>query len=399
MRKSILFLGAAAFQLPAILYAKKKGLRILTADNRPENPGHKLAERSFLVSTTEKAQLLELAKAEQVDAVLSYASDVGAPAAAYLAEVLELPGHASSTVEKLVFKHQFRAFLNESGLQKLPFVHFHTSTLPACPNALGFPFMVKPVDRSGSKGVTKVQTPEAWPNAWEMAHTASISGEVIAEKWVEKSGFQVCGDGYFQNGKIVFFHFGDGWYDNQGRSHAPYGETFPSSHSAAHLNRLKAHMEHILVAAGYQQGPINIDAFITPDGQPFVHEIAPRNGGNYLPRAIELNTGIDLVGAAVETALDRNFKLEVVQKHSTHFHACYMLHSWQSGILDGIHFEPELAAHIYETHPYIRSGESVSPFSSGSEAIGNLVLHFDTFEQMHTTFSHIRALTDIQLIQ
>lgn len=42
-----MFLGAADFQLAPIRYAKQKGYEIITCDNRPSNPGHKLATQSF----------------------------------------------------------------------------------------------------------------------------------------------------------------------------------------------------------------------------------------------------------------------------------------------------------------------------------------------------------------
>ena len=89
MRKRILFLGAAQTQTPPIKYARSQGHYTITCDYFPENPGHKLANQSYPVSTTDKEVVLQLAKELKIDGIVAYASDPAAPTAptaAYVAE-------------------------------------------------------------------------------------------------------------------------------------------------------------------------------------------------------------------------------------------------------------------------------------------------------------------------
>ena len=58
MTKKILFLGAAPSQIPPIEYAKSQGYYVITCDYLPENPGHKLADEYYNVSTTDKEAVL-----------------------------------------------------------------------------------------------------------------------------------------------------------------------------------------------------------------------------------------------------------------------------------------------------------------------------------------------------
>jgi hypothetical protein len=90
--KKILFLGGAPSQLPPIKYALEQGHHVITVDYLPENPGHKLAHTYYNVSTTDKDAVLEVAKAENIDGIVAYASDPAAPTAAYVAEKLGLSG-------------------------------------------------------------------------------------------------------------------------------------------------------------------------------------------------------------------------------------------------------------------------------------------------------------------
>lgn len=84
--KKILFLGASAQQMPPIKYAVQQGHYVITCDYLPDNPGHKLADEWYNVSTTDMDAVLALAKRAKVDGVVAYASDPAAPTQAYVAE-------------------------------------------------------------------------------------------------------------------------------------------------------------------------------------------------------------------------------------------------------------------------------------------------------------------------
>ena len=157
--KTILLLGGSAQQIIAIETSKRMGLRTVLCDYLPDNPGQYHADVFYQVSTTDKEAVLKVAIDEKVDGILAYASDPAAPTAAYVAEKLGLPGSPYESVELLCNKDQFREFLAAN--------HFHTplaSGYDSIQEALhdiqsgrfNFPVIVKPVDSSGSKGVSRL---------------------------------------------------------------------------------------------------------------------------------------------------------------------------------------------------------------------------------------------------
>lgn len=249
--------------------------------------------------------------------------------------------------------------------------------------------MVKPVDSSGSKGVSLVRAAMDIEIALTYAYSESRSGELIIEEFVDKCGRQVCGDGYMENSKLAFIELGDGHFHDADGLLAPFAETFPSSHDDTALALLARKVETILAAAGYHRGPFNLDAIITRDGEPFIIEIGPRCGGNFIPTAIRRQTGVDLVAAVVEGCLDPSFMLNPSRKQVDRWFACYMLHSRSGGTFRGILVDPSFRGQIVEKNLYLAPGARVTPFRTASDVIGNLILSFASQAEMAEGIANI----------
>lgn len=138
----------------------------------------------------------------------------------------------------------------------------------------------------------------------------------------------------------------------------------------------------MLTAAGYHKGAFNLDALITCDGEPFIIEIGPRCGGNFIPTAIRLQTGVDLIAAIVEGCLDREFVLDTAKARSERSFAGYMLHSRSGGTFRNVHVQPAFSAHVVERNLYLEPGARVAPFRTASDVIGNLILSFASQAEM-----------------
>ena len=69
--KKILLLGGSAQQVVAIETAKKLGYNTVLCDFLTDNPGQYAADKFYLVSTTDKDAVLDVAQKEKVDGVLA----------------------------------------------------------------------------------------------------------------------------------------------------------------------------------------------------------------------------------------------------------------------------------------------------------------------------------------
>jgi len=397
--KKILFLGAANFQMPPIIYAKEKGYYTITCDNRPENPGHKVSDEAYIISTIDKEAVLSLAKLRNIDGILTYGSDVSAPTVAYVCSNLGLPGNPIKAIETLTNKGKFRDFLNSSGIQKIEYKIFkETAKKDALEYALNckLPMMVKPVDAAGSKGVSVLSKHTDVLRIINYAFDESFSKTIIIEEYFCKSGKQVCGDGFFDNGKIQHIFFGDGHFYDDGLHLAPWGETFPSTHNPAHLAKARWKIEKILNMVGFVKGAFNFDVLIDERGESFVIEIGPRNGGNYIPTIIDLKYGIDMIAGSVESAINRDFLLNDVIDESCYFYAGYMMHTKsQYGKFIAYHINDNLKSKIYKINEYLDVNNNVYPFIKANNAIANVILKFHSFYEMLNMFENINDYVNI----
>lgn len=102
----ILILGGGFQQLPAIRKAHELGLTVLLVDYLPDAPGRSETDQSFLISTRDKDKILELARKEDVNGILAFASDPAEETAAYVAEKMGLPGGIYAAAGILVNKRK-----------------------------------------------------------------------------------------------------------------------------------------------------------------------------------------------------------------------------------------------------------------------------------------------------
>lgn len=401
--KRMLFLGAAPHQCPAIRYALARGLEVYTTDNRPDNPGHALARQAFAVNAADADAVTVLAARLNVHAVIGYASEVCAVTAAQVAHRLGLPGPPVEAVLTLARKDRFRALGDRTGLQPLAWAAFAASERqPAqqwCRTRWDRPgVLVKPADASGSNGVTVRPDEREFDDAFDYAVAASLNSRIIVEEFVPRTGSQFTGDGFVVDGRLHFFWPMDNRTIEGGKHPAITQERAPSGHPDAWMARLWRRLEDLIRAAGYWRGPFNIDGIFRPDGEPFLIEIAPRNGGNFIPQALRHHTGFDVMAAAVDAAIDPSARPPPWSPpiHGR-AHACYMLHARQPGRLVGYEIAPSVRARVLEEHPYPRPGDPVRPFRKAGDAVGNLILEFPSPSAMRATMDRMGELCRVVL--
>ena len=152
-----MLLGGNFYQMTATKAAKKLGCHVISVDYLPDNPAHKYADEYHNVSTIDKEAVLDLAKKLRIDGIWSYASDVSAPTAAYVAEKMGLPTNPYNSVNILTHKDVMRDFLSKHNFNVPQGKGFNDyAEAYEYYKSLDSIVMVKPVDSSGSKGVIKV---------------------------------------------------------------------------------------------------------------------------------------------------------------------------------------------------------------------------------------------------
>ena len=161
LKKSILVVGGSSPIIPFIKRCQEIGYEVVCCDKNVNPPCKNYANYYYPVDATDNLKVLEIAKKYNVSAASTYAADPLSPTAAFVSEKLDLIGNPYESVRLLTQKHKFRSFLKSNGF-KVPFFQVHNSLNEAFEALSDFKSdcFIKPVDSSGSKGVSKISPTE-----------------------------------------------------------------------------------------------------------------------------------------------------------------------------------------------------------------------------------------------
>jgi len=398
MQKKILLLGGSAQQIIAVETAKKLGYYTVLCDYLEDNPGQYHADRFYLVSTTDKEAVLEVAQAEKVDGVVAYASDPAAITAAYVAEKMGLPGNPCRSVEILCQKDKFREFLTANGFHT-PRARGYQSVEEALKGLGEFrlPVIVKPVDASGSKGVGRIDRDAEAEDKLKYAMSFSRSGRIIIEEWVEKFGYQIAGDGLSVDGRLVFRYFANDHFNSRCvNPYVPISASFPYNMPQEVHEKIHQTIQRLLTALDMKTCTYNFDIRIDKDYNVYLMEVAPRDGGNYIPDVMKYATGVDLIECSVKAAMGEKIDVPVsMEGHG--FWSYFAVHSLRDGILDKVVFSEEAKRHIVENHIIVHRGDKVHAFTGANTTLGCLIMQFDNMDQMLDMMDHSENWIQVKL--
>lgn len=392
MRK-ILLLGGSYFQVPSIKMAKKLGYYTITCDYLPDNPGHKYADEYHNVSTTDKEAVLRLAQDLRINGIVCYASDPAAPTAAYVAEKMGLPTSPYESVEILSHKDKFREFLTENGFhvpRARGYAYTEIERMFREIDTFRFPVMVKPVDSSGSKGVKKVESRQELIKAVDEAMVYSRCKRFIIEEYVEKYGYQIAGDGFSVDGKLVFRCFANEHFDASGiNPYVPVGESWPYNMPARVHEKLHNELQRAISLLNMKTQAYNFDARIDEKENVYLMEIGPRNGGNMIAQVIQYATGVDMVEFTVKAAMGEDCTaLHMVEPQG--YWSNYMIHSQKAGILKEVWIDMEFKKNnIVEFEMMVEPGEKIEAFTGSNGTLGTMILKFNSEQEMLEKMDHM----------
>lgn len=383
-KKKILLLGGSTQQIPAIEYANARGYYTILCDYLHDNPGRNYSDKFYWVSTTDKEAVFEIAKTEKIDGIVAYASDPAAPTAAYVAEKLGLPTNPYESVEILTNKDKFREFIEKNNFNT-PKAKGYDSAEEARKEILNFksPVIIKPVDSSGSKGVTKLSDFNNLENQIKNALSYSISKRFIIEEFVEKDGYQVAGDGFVIDGNLVFRCFGNDHFNNKGLNQfVPISASFPYNKPKKVHEKIHNEIQRLLTLLNMKLGAYNFDIRIDNEENVYLMEVGPRNGGNFIPQVIRYATEIDMIEYTIKSAMGEKCD-DIEMKETNGFWSYYAIHSLKEGILKEIKIDEKVKKdNIVETHLNYEVNDHIPAFVGSNACIGILIMRFNTMKEM-----------------
>ena len=301
--KKVLIIGAGFLQSFVIKKAKQLGYFTIAVDANPNAEGFKYCDKYAVINIVDEKACCEFAQSQNIDGVLTAATDYGVLTAAYIAEKLKLPGLKYETAKIIKNKYLVRKKLYEMGADDTGKCYeiSDTDELLKIREDISFPVMVKPCDGSGSRGAAKVDFIEELETACVAAMSNSLTHKAIIEPFIFANEQGV--ESFCYNGeKIVLGVMG------KEMTNPPYyaelGHCIPSGLSQEAEEKIKSCVKKALEALDVNFGCVNMDLLLTEDNNVHIVDIGARMGGNLIgSHIIPYGTGISYVENMIKAAV------------------------------------------------------------------------------------------------
>lgn len=400
-QKKILLLGGSTAQLIAIKKAKELGYYTVVCDYLLDNPGQYIADSFHLVSTTDKEAILKVAKEEDIDGIVAYSSDPAAPTAAYVANMMGLPGLKYENVCHFCEKQLFRKYLRMHGFNTPKSISisipYNLSDIDCA--GLDFPVIVKPTDSSGSKGVTVLETWTDLANALQYAEKYSRNGTLIIEEFVQRDHPNVIEAEIFAiNGEVVSWGLINSIRDNNSNPLLPAGYSYPLDLPEHRVSIVKEEIRKLVKSMGKPSGAFNIEMIIDKSNRLFFLDAGPRNGGNMLPEFISMISEKDIVEATLKNAIGESNEIDVeLDGQSGGFWGLAVLHTNKDGIFNGIKYSVDAQESLVRENIQKETGDIVNAFSTCNDLAGLSFFRFSSLQQMQDVMYNLNKSIQIEL--
>lgn len=282
----------------------------------------------------------------------------------------------------LAYKDKFRKFLKDNGFN-CPKAKCFSSIESANKgiNIFSFPVIVKPIDSSGSKGVSKVESINELQCACIHAFANSRSKNIIIEEFITQDHkYMIGGDCFVLDGKVVYWGLLNCHRNPSVNVFVPIGKSYPLLIEEYRIEKVKKEIQRVVDLLDIKFGGFNLEIMIDKQDRVYIIEMGPRNGGNMIPDLLKLINGVDLVAATVETALGNN-SFRLTYRYNDGFYATYNIHTDKNGSFIGVKYKNGIEDKIIREVIYKKKGDYVEYFDAANKVIGILFLKFNTQEE------------------
>ena len=300
MKPAIAVIGANDFQTQLILRAKAMGYVTHVFAWQCGDVGEKTADYFYPVSIVEKERILEICRAVRPVGICSIASDLAAITVNYVAEGLGLVGNGMESAMTATNKHLMRLAFEKAGLPSCRSILVTEDTdLNALP--LSYPVIVKPTDRSGSRGIRKVTDPAELPEAVAFAREPSFEKKVLVEEFAEGREYSV--EYLSWKGEHRFLAVTEK-FTTGAPLFVETGHLQPPKHmDDAALEKIKALVPKVLDSLGVQYGASHTELKVDDKGDIRLIECGARMGGDCIGSdLVKLSTGVDFVQGVIDVS-------------------------------------------------------------------------------------------------
>ncbi len=298
--KKIAVIGASYLQLPLIRKAKSMGLETHVFAWECGDAGEKEADHFYPISIVEKEQILEVCRTIGIDGIVSIASDLAVLTVCYVAQNMGLTSNSIESSRMSVNKYLMKQAFIENGVPAAKCRLVEGGVIPDL-TGLDHPLIVKPTDRSGSRGVTRLDHPQDdIKAAVEKALDQSMEKRALIEEYVFGDEYSVECISYEGRHTLLTV---TKKYTTGNPHYIETGHIEPSGLGDSVTARIRDVVFKGLDALQVKYGASHTEIKVNGDDIKII-ETGARMGGDMIGSTlVELSTGYDFVRAVIDVSL------------------------------------------------------------------------------------------------
>lgn len=301
MRK-LLILGSDFGTISVVREAHKMGLYVIVADLMETSPSKELADEAWLLSSTDTDELVQKCKAEGITALMFGASDFNVWNARKVCQKLNLPIYCESDYACRVArdKGEFKRICKEVGAPVAADYYLTDALSEEELNSVDFPVVVKPVDKSGNRGMSYCSNQEELVAGYRAAREISDK-QIIVERQLHGKEYNV--HYVLANGHARLLYFSSTHHEPGEAENLYSFKCTTSQHLKQYIDEVNEGAMAVIGKAECREGIVWFDCIRDEDGHFYLLEMGYRFGGvmTYVP--YEKVTGFNTVKWMLECAL------------------------------------------------------------------------------------------------
>lgn len=303
--KKLLILGGTAASLDVVRIAKGMGVYTIVTDDRPSGVSKDEADEAYMISTTDMEGLLELIKMKSVDGVFCGPSEFNIFNTMKLCNIAGLPFYFTRDQWDICQnKASFKALCKKYGVPCVPDYPIEGDIATSDLSHLKYPVIVKPVDSSGSRGITVCYSEDEVRKAYAHALSYSKSKNVIIEKYIQNNGDGLSVWYIASDGEAYLSLTGDKYViDPVNRTALTSAATlYPSKYTKQYIDTIDSNVREMVMSIGLKDGVFFLQALVD-EGNIYFHEMGLRLSGGLIYKITEPTTGVNDVKMMIRYAL------------------------------------------------------------------------------------------------
>ena len=301
--KKLLILGSDFSTVHLAEEAKKMGVYVIVSDLMSTSPTKMIADETWDISTTDIEELIERIQEKSINGVLAGASEFNLENVRAICKRLGLPLYCESDMAWSVArnKRKFKDLCKKCGVRVASDYRLTDELKEDDIANVVFPVVVKPVDKSGNRGMSYCKNANELIAGYRIVREMSDNESVIVESQLigpEYTGYYVLADG-----EPVLSYYTSMHHQNGEAENLYSVEYMTSCHLKQYLEEMNEGIKQVIREAGCTDGIAWVETMYNRDNHFYALEMGYRFAGPGIYAVHEWATGFNTYRWMIEYAL------------------------------------------------------------------------------------------------